>query len=84
MLLLIGLGNPGSQYVANRHNVGFMVIDAIHRRHGFTPWRRKFQAEISEGTFAGDKCLLVKPQTYMNESGRAVSEAMLFYKLKPE
>lgn len=84
MLLLIGLGNPGSQYVANRHNVGFMVIDAIHRRHGFTPWRRKFQAEISEGTFAGDKCLLVKPQTYMNESGRAVSEAMRFYKLKPE
>ena len=83
MLLLVGLGNPGSQYAANRHNVGFMAVDAIHRRHGFGPWRRKFHAEISEGTFAGEKCLLVKPQTYMNESGRAVSEAMRFYKLSP-
>ncbi|MCB1488073.1 MAG: aminoacyl-tRNA hydrolase [Bauldia sp.] len=84
MLLLVGLGNPGSQYSANRHNVGFMAVDAIHRRHGFGPWRRKFQAEISEATLAGEKCLLVKPQTYMNESGRSVSEAMRFYKLEPE
>jgi len=84
MLLLVGLGNPGSQYSANRHNVGFMAVDAIHRRHGFSPWRRKFQAEISEATLAGEKCLLVKPQTYMNESGRSVSEAMRFYKLEPE
>jgi PTH1 family peptidyl-tRNA hydrolase len=84
MLLLVGLGNPGSQYSANRHNVGFMAVEAIHRRHGFNPWRRKFQAEISEGTFAGEKCLMLKPQTYMNESGRAVGEAMRFYKLEPK
>jgi peptidyl-tRNA hydrolase, PTH1 family len=83
MLLLVGLGNPGSQHAANRHNVGFMAADAIHRRYGFGPWRRKFHSEVSEGTFAGEKCLLVKPQTYMNESGRAVSEAMHFYKLSP-
>ena len=83
MLLLVGLGNPGSQYSANRHNVGFMAADAIHRRHGFSPWRRKFQAEISEAVLDGEKCLLLKPQTYMNESGRSVSEAMRFYKLEP-
>jgi len=83
MLLLVGLGNPGSQYAGNRHNVGFMVADAIHRRHGFGPWRRKFHAEISDATLAGEKVLLVKPQTYMNESGRAVGEAMRFYKLDP-
>ena len=84
MLLLVGLGNPGSQYSANRHNVGFMAADAIHRRHGFSPWRRKFQAEISEAVLDGEKCLLLKPQTYMNESGRSVSEAMRFYKLEPD
>ena len=83
MLLLVGLGNPGSQYAGNRHNVGFMAADAIHRRHGFGPWRRKFHAEISDGTLAGEKVLLVKPQTYMNKSGRAVGEAMRFYKLDP-
>jgi len=84
MLLLVGLGNPGSQYAGNRHNVGFMAADAIHRRHGFGPWRRKFHAEISDGTLAGAKVLLVKPQTYMNESGRAVGEAIRFFKLDPE
>ena len=83
MLLIVGLGNPGSQYAGHRHNVGFMAVDAIHRRHGFAPWRRRFQAEVSEGTLAGEKCLLVKPQTYMNESGRAVGEAMRFYKVAP-
>ena len=81
MLLIVGLGNPGSQYAHNRHNVGFMAIDAIHRRHGFQPWRRRFQAELSEGTLAGEKVLLLKPQTYMNDSGRAVQAAAAFYKL---
>lgn len=84
MLLLVGLGNPGSQYAGNRHNVGFMAADAIHRRHGFGPWRRKFHAEISDGTLAGAKVLLVKPQTYMNESGRAVQQAAQFYKVGPQ
>jgi PTH1 family peptidyl-tRNA hydrolase len=83
MQLIVGLGNPGSQYAANRHNVGFMVVDAIHRRYGFGPWRRKFQAEISDGNFNGEKCLLVKPQTYMNESGNAVGQAVRFFKLAP-
>ena len=81
MLLIVGLGNPGAQYAQNRHNVGFMAVDAIHRRHGFSPWRRRLQGEISEGTLAGEKVLLLKPQTYMNESGRAVQAAAAFYKL---
>jgi len=83
MQLIVGLGNPGPEHAANRHNVGFMAIDAIHRRHGFPPWRRRFHADISEGTLAGEKVLLVKPQTYMNESGRAVGEAAHFYKIPP-
>jgi PTH1 family peptidyl-tRNA hydrolase len=81
MLLIVGLGNPGSQYALNRHNIGFMAADAIHRRHGFSPWRSKFQALVSEGKLAGRKTLLMKPQTYMNESGRAVSEAARFHKI---
>jgi PTH1 family peptidyl-tRNA hydrolase len=81
MLLIVGLGNPGAEYAHNRHNVGFMAVDAIHRRHGFQPWRRRFQAELSEGTLAGEKVLLLKPQTYMNDSGRAVQAAAAFYKL---
>jgi peptidyl-tRNA hydrolase, PTH1 family len=83
MLLIAGLGNPGERYASNRHNIGFRVVDAIHRHHGFAPWRRRFQAEISEGAFGDDKVLLLKPQTYMNESGRAVGEAARFYKLTP-
>ncbi len=83
MLLIVGLGNPGRQYAFNRHNVGFMAVDAIHRRHGFPPWRRRFQAEAAEAALGEDKCLLLKPQTYMNESGRAVQEAVRFYKLAP-
>jgi len=84
MLILVGLGNPGTQYEHNRHNIGFMAVDAIHRRHGFSPWRRKFQADVADGTLDGVKTLLVKPMTYMNESGRAVGEAMRFYKLGPD
>ena len=84
MLLLVGLGNPGPEYARNRHNVGFIAVDAIHRRHGFPPWRRRFQGEAAEGTLAGEKVLLLKPQTYMNESGRSVQEAARFYKLEPK
>lgn len=83
MLLIAGLGNPGPEYSGHRHNVGFMAVDAIHRRHGFGPWRRRFRGEVAEGSLAGEKVLLLKPLTYMNESGRAVGEAMRFYKLAP-
>lgn len=83
MLLFAGLGNPGAKYENNRHNVGFMAADAIARRHGFSPWSKKFQGLIAEGTIAGEKILLIKPQTFMNLSGQAVSEAMRFYKLQP-
>ncbi|KQQ36669.1 peptidyl-tRNA hydrolase [Rhizobium sp. Leaf306] len=84
MLIIAGLGNPGSKYSGNRHNIGFMALDAIQRRPGFSPWAKKFKALISEGELAGDKVLLIKPQTYMNLSGEAVGEAMRFYKLGPE
>ncbi|GAN00497.1 peptidyl-tRNA hydrolase [alpha proteobacterium U9-1i] len=81
MLLFVGLGNPGPKYAGNRHNIGFMAVDAIARAHGFGPWRKKFQAELCEGQIDGARVLLLKPQTYMNESGRAVGEAASFYKL---
>ena len=83
MLLIVGLGNPGSKYARQRHNVGFMAVDAIHRRHGFGPWRRRFQADVAEGSLSGEKCLLIKPQTFMNASGQAVGEAAGFFKLAP-
>ena len=83
MYIIAGLGNPGSKYANNRHNVGFMAADAIARRHSFSPWSKKFQAEIAEGKLAGEKILLIKPQTFMNLSGQAVGEAMRFYKLEP-
>ena len=81
MLLIVGLGNPGGQYALNRHNIGFMAADAISRRHGFSPWRQRFQALVSEGVLQGRKVLLMKPQTFMNESGRAVAEATRFHKI---
>jgi PTH1 family peptidyl-tRNA hydrolase len=81
MLLFVGLGNPGAKYAANRHNIGFMAVDAIAKRHGFPPWRRRFQGVATEGTIGGERVLLLLPGTYMNESGRAVGEAMHFYKL---
>jgi peptidyl-tRNA hydrolase, PTH1 family len=81
VLLIAGLGNPGSQYAANRHNIGFMAADEIHRRHNFSPWTRKFQALIADGMVDGEKTVLIKPQTFMNLSGQAVGEAMRFYKL---
>lgn len=84
MLIIAGLGNPGSKYAGNRHNIGFMAADALQRRAAFGPWSKKFKAEISEGEIAGEKVLLMKPQTFMNLSGEAVGEAMRFYKLGPE
>ena len=84
MLVFAGLGNPGAKYADNRHNVGFMAADAIARRHSFSPWSKKFQGLIAEGTIAGEKILLIKPQTFMNLSGQAVGEALRFYKLGPE
>jgi PTH1 family peptidyl-tRNA hydrolase len=83
MLLIVGLGNPGPDYARHRHNVGAMAVDAIHQRHGFPEWRRRFQAEISEGRLGDRKAILLKPTTYMNESGRAVGEAARFYKIEP-
>ncbi len=84
MRLLVGLGNPGARYADNRHNIGFMVIDEIARAARAAPWRRKFQGEITEATLDGERVLLLKPQTYMNESGRAVSEAQRFFKIALE
>jgi PTH1 family peptidyl-tRNA hydrolase len=81
---MVGLGNPGPKYQANRHNIGFMAVDEIVRRHGFSPWRKRFQGECAEGQIEGVKVLALKPATYMNESGRAVGEAMRFLKITPE
>jgi PTH1 family peptidyl-tRNA hydrolase len=81
MLLLVGLGNPGERYVGNRHNVGFMVVEEIAKRHGLPPWRRRFAGVATEGAIAGTRALLLLPGTFMNESGRAVAEAAHFYKL---
>jgi peptidyl-tRNA hydrolase, PTH1 family len=80
MLLFVGLGNPGAKHAGNRHNVGFMAVDAIAKRHGIGPWRRRFQGVAAEGPI-GARVLLLLPGTYMNESGRAVAEAAHFYKL---
>lgn len=84
MKLLVGLGNPGPKYAGNRHNIGFMAVDAIAREHGFGPWRGKFQSELSEGTLGTEKVILLKPQTFMNLSGDAVGEAMRFFKLSAD
>ncbi len=83
MKIIAGLGNPGSQYAGNRHNIGFMAVDALQRLPSFSPWARKFKAEISEGEIGGEKVLLMKPLTYMNLSGESVGEAMRFFKLAP-
>jgi PTH1 family peptidyl-tRNA hydrolase len=81
MQLWVGLGNPGPQYTFHRHNVGFMAVDTIADVHGFGPVQKKFQGWLQEGRIGGVKVLLLKPGTFMNESGRAVGEAMRFYKL---
>jgi PTH1 family peptidyl-tRNA hydrolase len=81
MLLLVGLGNPGERYASNRHNIGFMVLQAIAKRHGIGPWRRRFQGLACEGPIGGVRSLLLRPTTYMNESGRAVADAARFYRV---
>lgn len=83
MKILAGLGNPGGNHALNRHNIGFMAVDAIAELHRFDPWRTRFQGWVAEGRLGGDKVLLLKPATYMNESGRSVGEALRFYKLTP-
>lgn len=81
MKLFVGLGNPGAKYARNRHNVGFMAVERIAAEHGAGPWRKKFQGQVAEAVIAGEKVLLLKPDTYMNESGRAVGEAARFLKV---
>ena len=81
MKLFVGLGNPGSQYQGNRHNIGFMALERIASTHSFSPWRKKFQGLVSEGSIGGERVTLLKPDTFMNESGRAVGEAQRFLKI---
>jgi PTH1 family peptidyl-tRNA hydrolase len=83
MKLIVGLGNPGDKYAGNRHNIGFMAVDEIARGYTFGPWKKRFQGLTAEGQIGTEKCILLKPATYMNESGRAAGEAMRFYKLSP-
>ncbi|NQY95929.1 MAG: aminoacyl-tRNA hydrolase [Henriciella sp.] len=81
MHIFVGQGNPAPKYLRTRHNLGFMVMDAIASDYGFGPWRSKFQSQISEGKVGGEKVLLMKPDTYYNETGRAAQAALQFYKL---
>ncbi len=81
MLLFVGLGNPGQRYAGNRHNIGFMAVEALARAHGAGPWRRRFQGEATEAVIGGKRVILLKPETYMNESGRSVAEAQRFFKI---
>ena len=80
MHLFVGLGNPGPKYARHRHNIGFMALDAIVARHGFPPFRKRFRGLVSEGRLGGERVALLKPQTFMNQSGPSVSAAMQFYK----
>jgi len=84
MLLLVGLGNPGPRYAYNRHNVGFMALELIRKRYGFSATRNRFEGETSEGTVGGERILALKPMTFMNESGRAVGAAANFHKIPAE
>jgi PTH1 family peptidyl-tRNA hydrolase len=81
MKLFVGLGNPGAKYARNRHNIGFMAVERIAERHGFGPWKKKFQGFAADGELSGERVLILKPDTYMNESGRAVGEAARFLKI---
>jgi peptidyl-tRNA hydrolase, PTH1 family len=83
VILIVGLGNPGPSYSGHRHNVGFMALDAIARAEGFGPWRSKFQGETVEGRIGAKRVALLKPMTYMNDSGRSVAEAARFLKVAP-
>lgn len=82
MKLFAGLGNPGPKYAGNRHNIGFMALDRIAAAHGFSPWRKKFQGLVCEGSIGNERVTLLKPETFMNESGRAVGEAKRFLKIE--
>jgi PTH1 family peptidyl-tRNA hydrolase len=84
MQIWTGLGNPGPKYALNRHNVGFMAMDVLADMHGFGPVQKKFSGWVQEGRIGAQKVLLLKPATFMNESGRAVGEALRFYKLEPD
>ncbi|MBU0555838.1 MAG: aminoacyl-tRNA hydrolase [Alphaproteobacteria bacterium] len=84
MQLWVGLGNPGPQYALHRHNVGFMALDVMAEDHGFSPWKKQFQGLAAEGRIGAEKILLLKPQTFMNQSGRAIRAACDFYKLGVE
>ncbi len=84
MFLVVGLGNPGAEYAATRHNVGFMAADEIHRRYNFSPFKSKFNGLIAEGNIEGEKVYLLKPQTFMNLSGNSVVQAANFYKILPQ
>ena len=81
MKLLVGLGNPGTEYAKTRHNMGYLAVDAIVRRFSFTPWKKAFKGQVSSGEIDGEKIIVLKPETYMNLSGEAVQEAVHFYKL---
>lgn len=83
MKLIVGLGNPGAKYAQNRHNIGFMAVDRIAEDHGFAPWKARFQGEVCEGRLGSERVVLLKPRTFMNLSGQAVSEAMRYLKLEP-
>ncbi len=83
MKLLVGLGNPGGQYEGNRHNIGFMALDAIARAHGITQFRSKHGGQLAEGNIGGEKVILLKPQTFMNRSGDSVQQVAQFYKIAP-
>lgn len=82
--IFVGQGNPGPKYAGNRHNIGFMTMDRIASDHGFSPWRAKFQGQVCDGRVGGKKVLLIKPETFYNETGRAARAAIDFYKLTPE
>ena len=84
MQIWAGLGNPGAQYALQRHNVGFMVADILVETHSFGPWQKKFRSLVSEGRIGRQRVLLLKPQTFMNDSGDAVQQALRFYKLEPD
>ena len=84
MKLLVGLGNPGTKYAHNRHNIGFMAMDQIAADHGFNGWRSKFQGQTCDGRFGSERVTLLKPETFMNLSGQSVGEAMRYLKLAPE
>ncbi len=81
MLLFVGLGNPETRYAGNRHNIGFMALDALARTHQAGPWRRKFQGLVSEAAIGGERVVLLKPETFMNLSGQSVASAMQFFKI---